>query len=88
VRTVTIPKRFGVPMREIWSLQNRLERYSGKRARRLLGHPRFRAAYDFYCLRADVGNADPAVARFWTEQQDDAPASAAAEPGGSESGSA
>jgi poly(A) polymerase len=70
LRTLTIPKRFGVPMREIWSMQDRLERYRGKRALRLLGHPRFRAAYDFYALRADAGDADPEVARFWTELQE------------------
>lgn len=70
LRTLTIPKRFGVPMREIWSIQARLERYRGKRALRLLGHPRFRAAYDFYCLRADAGDADPEVARFWTALQE------------------
>jgi poly(A) polymerase len=57
-------------MREIWSMQDRLERYRGKRALRLLGHPRFRAAYDFYALRADAGDADPEVARFWTELQE------------------
>ncbi len=70
LRTLTIPKRFGVPMREIWSIQARLERYRGKRALRLLGHPRFRAAYDFYCLRADAGDADPEVVRFWRDLQE------------------
>lgn len=69
LRTLTIPKRFGVPMREIWSIQSRLERYRGKRALRLLTHPRFRAAYDFYCLRADAGDADPEIADFWTRLQ-------------------
>jgi len=69
LRTLTIPKRFGVPMREIWSMQARLERYRGKRALRLLGHPRFRAAYDFYYLRADAGDADPEIVRFWTALQ-------------------
>lgn len=69
LRTLTIPKRFGVPMREIWSMQDRLERYRGKRALRLLGHPRFRAAYDFYALRADAGDADPEVVRFWSDLQ-------------------
>ncbi|WP_018717199.1 polynucleotide adenylyltransferase PcnB [Arhodomonas aquaeolei] len=70
VAVVTIPKRFGVPMREIWSLQPRFEKRSGKRAQRLLGHPRFRAAYDFLLLRAEVGDADPELANWWTEFQD------------------
>jgi len=70
VRVVTLPKRFGIPMREIWSLQPRLERHGGKRALRLLGHPRFRAAYDFLLLRAETGDADPDVAAWWTRVQE------------------
>ncbi|PWG62889.1 polynucleotide adenylyltransferase PcnB [Spiribacter halobius] len=69
LRTVTIPKRFGVPMREIWHLQPRFERRTPKRAQRLLGHPRFRAAYDFLLLRAESGLADAEVARWWTDFQ-------------------
>lgn len=65
---VTLPKRFGVPMREIWNLQPRLERRN-KRALRLLSHPRFRAAYDFLLLRAEVGEVDQALADWWTQAQ-------------------
>lgn len=70
LRTLTIPKRFGVPMREIWHLQPRFERRTPKRAQRLLGHPRFRAAYDFLLLRAEAGLADAELARWWTDFQD------------------
>ena len=35
----------------------------------LLGHKRFRAAYDFYVLRAEVGQADETTAKFWTDVQ-------------------
>ncbi|MBA1147006.1 polynucleotide adenylyltransferase PcnB [Ectothiorhodospiraceae bacterium WFHF3C12] len=69
VQKVMLPKRFGIPMREIWSLQPRLERRN-KRALRLLGHPRFRAAYDFLLLRAEVGEVDEAVAQWWTDLQE------------------
>jgi len=69
LRSITIPKRFGVPMREIWHLQARLDRRTPKRAQRLLGHPRFRAAYDFLLLRAEAGLADPELARWWTDFQ-------------------
>ncbi|WP_435101528.1 polynucleotide adenylyltransferase PcnB [Arhodomonas sp. AD133] len=69
VAIVTIPKRFGVPMREIWSLQPRFERRSGKRASRLMGHPRFRAAYDFLLLRAEAGEVDRELAQWWTDFQ-------------------
>lgn len=76
LRRVAIPKRFSLPMREIWSLQPRLDTRSQSKARRLFGHPRFRAAYDFLLLRAEAGLADPALAQWWTEFQassDDAP---------------
>ncbi len=69
IRTVTIPKRFSIPMREIWHLQPRFERRGGKRALRLAGHPRFRAAYDFLLLRANAGEVDPALAQWWTDFQ-------------------
>jgi poly(A) polymerase len=57
-------------MREIWTLQPRLERRQGKRAMVLIGHPRFRAAYDFLLLRAEAGEVDPEVAEWWTRFQD------------------
>lgn len=68
VQRVMLPKRFGIPMREIWSLQPKLERRN-KRALRLLGHPRFRAAYDFLLLRSQVGEVDAELAEWWTELQ-------------------
>jgi poly(A) polymerase len=69
-RHVAIPKRFGMPMREIWGLQPRLERRQGRRPMALLGHPRFRAAYDFLLLRAEAGEVDPELAEWWTRFQD------------------
>ncbi|MBK1724413.1 polynucleotide adenylyltransferase PcnB [Thiocystis violacea] len=67
---VAIPKRYSLPMREIWALQPRLEQCDGKRPYRLLTHPRFRAAYDFLVLRAEAGEADPELAAWWTRFQD------------------
>lgn len=66
---VAIPKRFSLPMREIWQLQPRFEMRKGGRARRLLTHPRFRAAYDFLLLRAQAGEAPQELADWWTEAQ-------------------
>jgi poly(A) polymerase len=70
----SIPKRFSLPMREIWSLQPRLENRTGKRALRLLTHPRFRAAYDFLLLRAESGEASQELADWWTRFQTLSPA--------------
>lgn len=64
-----LPRRFSTPMVEIWQLQPRLNSRSGRRAFRMLEHPRFRAAYDFLLLRADAGEADRALADWWTEFQ-------------------
>jgi poly(A) polymerase len=70
LRRITVPKRFGLPMRDLIMLQPRFERRSGRRALRLLEHPKFRAAYDFLLLRAAAGEADPEVAEWWTKLQE------------------
>ena len=70
IQHVSIPKRFSVPMREIWELQSRLERRNGPQAARLVQNPRFRAAYDLLLLRASVGDADSELASWWTQFQE------------------
>lgn len=70
---VAIPKRFSLPMREIWSMQSRFSGRTPARARKLMSHPRFRAAYDFLLLRAGAG--DPVLAelaQWWTQAQQQA----------------
>ncbi|MCU0767764.1 MAG: polynucleotide adenylyltransferase PcnB [Gammaproteobacteria bacterium] len=69
LRRITIPKRFGLPMRDLVMLQPRFERRSGRRALRLLEHPKFRAAYDLLLLRAASGEIDPGIAEWWTQLQ-------------------
>jgi poly(A) polymerase len=66
---VAIPRRFAIPMRELLMLQPRFARRSGVKSLSLLQHPRFRAAYDFLLLRAQVGAADPELAKWWTDIQ-------------------
>lgn len=66
---VAIPRRFAIPMRELLMLQPRFARRSGVKSLSLLQHPRFRAAYDFLLLRAQVGVADPELAKWWTDIQ-------------------
>lgn len=68
-RHIVIPKRFSVPMREIWALQPRFDMRRGGRAQRLLTHPRFRAAYDFLLLRAQSGEVSQELADWWTQAQ-------------------
>jgi len=68
-RRIAIPRRFTVPMRDMLALQPRFEQTHGKRALKLLDHRRFRAAYDFMMLLADVGQFDLDKAKFWTDVQ-------------------
>jgi poly(A) polymerase len=67
---LAIPRRFSLGVSEMFSLQPRLEHPSGRRALRLLTHPRFRAAYDLLLLRAELGLAAPEMARWWTQVQE------------------
>ncbi len=70
VERVMIPKRFSLPMREIWTLQVRLTQRTGKRALRVLEHPRFRAAYDFLLLRGESGEDIGDLGEWWTRFQE------------------
>lgn len=65
----SVPKRFLIPMREIWDLQGRLPSRQGLRALRLLDHPRFRAAYDFLLMREDAGENLNGLGQWWTSFQ-------------------
>jgi poly(A) polymerase len=70
IQRIMIPKRFSMPIREIWQLQTRLSKRFGRRAYQMLEHPKFRAAYDFLLLRADVeGGALLELAEWWTDFQ-------------------
>jgi poly(A) polymerase len=66
---IAIPKRYSVPVREIWDMQGRLMETTPVRAQRLLGHPRFRAGYDFLLLRAYNDERLHALAQRWTDAQ-------------------
>jgi poly(A) polymerase len=70
ISQVSVPRRFSLAAREIWSLQARLEQRRGKRAIQLLARPRFRAAYDFLLLRAESGEELAEMADWWTKFQE------------------
>ena len=74
---MALPKRFSLPMREIWMLQLRLERMGGRRSLRVLAHPRFRAAYDFLLLRGEAGEVSRDLGEWWTDYQQKHPPQAA-----------
>ncbi|AUM13858.1 polynucleotide adenylyltransferase PcnB [Ketobacter alkanivorans] len=66
----SIPKRFGLPMREIWELQGRLAMRSVKRCEGLIQNPRFRAAYDMLLLREEAGETEAGLGEWWTQYQE------------------
>lgn len=69
VKRIGIPKRFTLPMQEIWELQWQLTRRQGNRAERMLEHARFRAAYDFLLLREQAGENLHHLGQWWTDYQ-------------------
>ena len=69
VSHTAIPRRFSIPMREIWQMQPRFEQPVGRKAMRLMEHPRFRAAYDFLLLRAVEDPSLEPLAAEWTKLQ-------------------
>ena len=71
--SIAIPKRFSLGVREMFGLQPRLEHPRGRRALRILEHPRFRAAYDLLLLRAQFGLAPTEMAQWWTRIQEVSP---------------
>jgi len=66
----SIPKRFALTARDIWTMQPRLTKRIGKRASRLLTHPRFRAAYDFLLIRGESGEDVKELGDWWTKFQE------------------
>lgn len=64
-----VPRRFSNVTREIWELQARFRYHDFRRASTLLGNPRFRAAYDFLCLRAQSGEDLQDECEWWTAFQ-------------------
>ncbi len=77
-KSVSIPKRFTSTMRDIWGLQTRFHYRSGKRAMSVLEHEKFRAGYDFLCIRVEAGeganeeinNELKKDCKWWTDIQE------------------
>jgi poly(A) polymerase len=68
--SLAIPRRFDATMKELWLLQPRFLQRGGTRPFRLLEHPRFRAAWDFFELRAKSGTAPLDIAQWWEKFQE------------------
>lgn len=64
-----IPQRYSIMMREIWVLQPQFDARRGARPFRLIHQKRFRAAFDFLCLRAQLAEVDQDIAQWWQQFQ-------------------
>lgn len=69
IKYTAIPKRFTFASREIWELQNRLQKRNRRSIESAYNHPRFRAAYDFLLLREESGEELGGLGQWWTEFQ-------------------
>ena len=77
---IALPRRFSLPMQEIWLLQSRFGLRQRKRVMRMLAHPRFRAAFDFLQVRQAASAEHAADIAFWHEAQQDPDNAIAANP--------
>jgi poly(A) polymerase len=70
-KTLAVPRRLDPLIKELWLAQPRFSLRSQRQAFRTLTHPRFRASYDFYALRAEAGatDADKEIAAWWERFQ-------------------
>jgi len=64
-----IPRKFHGYIKDIWSLQLKLETRLGHQPYKILNHPRFRAAYDFLLLREEASKDIQGIGAWWTEFQ-------------------
>ncbi|MGL4830141.1 MAG: polynucleotide adenylyltransferase PcnB, partial [Vibrio sp.] len=70
VKRIAIPRRHTTTIRDIWQLQQRLPRRSGKRAFRLLELSKFRAGFDFLEMRGEIeGGETKQLAEWWATFQ-------------------
>ena len=64
---LALQRRITTDMRDLWAMQPRFERRTGKAPYKLLEHPRLRAGYDFLLLRCESGEIDMEIGDWWTD---------------------
>jgi poly(A) polymerase len=69
-KIITIPKRHSQVIRDIWYLQTQFAKRKNTKIYHLYQHPRFRAAYDFFVLRALAHDESLELAKWWTTFQE------------------
>jgi poly(A) polymerase len=64
---LALQRRIATDMRDIWAMQPRFDRRTGKTPYKLLEHQRMRAGYDFLLLRCESGELDAEIGEWWTD---------------------
>ena len=59
--------KLAADMREIWQMQPRFDKRTGSSPAAMLEQPRFRAAFDFMRLRADAGEVEMELVKWWED---------------------
>ncbi|GGI54127.1 polynucleotide adenylyltransferase PcnB [Oxalicibacterium solurbis] len=67
---LALQRKIASDMRDIWAMQPRFERRTGKSPYKLLEHLRMRAGYDFLLLRCASGEIDREIGDWWTAFMD------------------
>ena len=67
---LALQRKIASDMRDIWAMQPRFERRTGKSPYKLLEHLRLRAGYDFLLLRCASGEIDKEIGDWWTDFMD------------------
>jgi len=62
---LAITRRIAGDIKELWGLQPRFDKRTGRAPYRLIEHPRFRAGWDFLCLRAQAGDIPEELPAWW-----------------------
>ncbi len=68
-KITAIPKTLAMMIRDIWQMQYKLTKAINEKSFEVLQHPKFRAAYDFLLLRAEIEPKYQERAQWWTTLQ-------------------
>lgn len=64
---LALQRKIATDMRDIWAMQPRFERRTGKSPYKVLESQRLRAGYDFLLLRCESGEIDVEIGQWWTD---------------------
>ncbi|MCL2162300.1 MAG: polynucleotide adenylyltransferase PcnB [Betaproteobacteria bacterium] len=62
---LAITRRVAGDIKELWGLQSRFDKRTGRAPYRLIEHPKFRASWDFLLLRAQAGGIPEDLPDWW-----------------------